>query len=176
MEENKTKELGSDVNRSKFVLVTNTDAKIEDYGWTEDYVEDLLYIEANDPDDECMGDADTLNNLGIIFCDGVGADIDMKRAIKYYSKAAELGNDLAKSNLADIYRKGTNGVPRDYTKAYELYKSCRIPYAFYRVGEALEYGRGVAQDIEKAKQYYRVAYREGHPLARRKLQTLNFLE
>ena len=157
MEENKTKELGSDVNRSKFVLVTNTDAKIEDYGWTEDYVEGLLYIEANDPDDECMGDADTLNNLGIIFCDGVGADIDMKRAIKYYSK-------------------GTNGVPRDYAKAYELYKSCRIPYAFYRVGEALEYGRGVAQDTEKAKQYYRVAYREGHPLARRKLQTLNFLE
>lgn len=176
MVENNKKELGSDVNRCKFVLVTNTDAKIEDYGWTEDYVENLLYIEANEPDNECMSDADTLNSLGIIYCDGVGAEVDMQRAIKYYSKAAELGNDLAKSNLADIYRKGTNGVPRDYVKAYELYKSCRIPYAFYRVGEALELGRGVEKDLEQAKQYYRVAYREGHPLARRKLQTLNFLE
>lgn len=42
--------------------------------------------------------------------------------------------------------------------------------------KALELGRGVEKDLEKAKQYYRVAYREGHPLARRKLQTLNFLE
>ena len=176
MEENKNKELGSDVNRCKFVLVTNPNAKIEDYGWTEDYVENLLYIEANEPGHEWMSDPEVLNELGIVFCDGVGAKIDMQRAIKYYSKAAELGNDLAKSNLADIYRKGTNGVPRDYAKAYELYNSCRLPYAFYRVGEALEFGRGVAQDVEKAKRYYRVAYREGHPLARRKLQTLNFLE
>lgn len=61
-------------------------------------------------------------------------------------------------------------------KAFELYQSCHIPYAHYRVGEALEFGRGVEKDVEKAKQYYRVAYREGHPLARRKLQTLNFLD
>ena len=61
MVENNKKELGSDVNRCKFVLVTNTDAKIEDYGWTEDYVENLLYIEANEPDNECMSDADTVS-------------------------------------------------------------------------------------------------------------------
>lgn len=90
--------------------------------------------------------------------------------------AAEFGDDLAKSNLADIYRKGTNGVIKDMKKAFELYQSCHIPYAYYRVGEALEFGRGVEKDVEKAKQYYRVAYREGHPLARRKLQTLNFLD
>lgn len=39
-----------------------------------------------------------------------------------------------------------------------------------------EMSGGVEQDVEKAKQYYRVAYREGHPLARRKLKVLNFLE
>ena len=83
---------------------------------------------------------------------------------------------MAKSNLADIYRTGKHGVPVDLKKAFELYLSCRIPYAFYRVGEALEFGRGVQLDVEKAKQYYRVAYKEGHPLARKKLQTLNFLD
>ena len=176
MEEKNKKELGSDVNRCKFVLVTNPNANFEDYGWTEDYVEDLLYIEANEPDNDCMSDPEVLNNIGIIFCDGVGTDIDMERSIKYYTKAAELGDDLAKSNLADIYRKGKNGVPVDLKKAFELYLSCRIPYAFYRVGEALEFGRGVQLDVEKAKQYYRVAYKEGHPLARKKLQTLKFLD
>ena len=176
MEEKNNKELGSDVNRCKFLLTTNPNASFEDYGWTEEFVEDMLYIEANEPDHEWMSDPEILNNLGIVYCNGVGTDINMERAIMYYAKAAELGDDLAKSNLADIYRKGTNGVAKDFKKAYELYLSCRIPYAFYRVGEALELGRGVKQDIEKAKQYYRVAYREGHPQARRKLQTLNFLE
>lgn len=176
MEEKNNKELSADVNRCKFVLVTNPNASFEDYGWTEEFVEDMLYIEANEPDHEWMSDPEILNNLGIVYCDGVGTDINMERAIMYYAKAAELGDDLAKSNLADIYRKGKNGVAKDFKKAYELYLSCRIPYAFYRVGEALELGRGVEQDIEKAKQYYRVAYRECHPLARRKLQTLNFLE
>ena len=136
----------------------------------------MLYIEAYEPDNEWISDPEILNNLGIVFCEGLGTDIDMERAIKYYTKAAELGDDLAKSNLADIYRKGTNGVIRDMKKAFDLYLSCHIPYAYYRVGEALEFGRGVEKDVEKAKQYYRVAYREGHPLARRKLQTLNFLD
>lgn len=173
---NRTDELGKDVNRCHFVLVTHSNAKPEDYGWTKEFVDDMLYIEANEPEHEWMSDHEILNNLGILFCDGVGTNIDMERAIKYYGKAAEMGDDLAKSNLADIYRKGKNGVKKDLKKAFELYLSCHIPYAYYRVGEALEFGRGVERDIEKAKQYYRVAYREGHPLARRKLQTLNFLE
>lgn len=176
MEENNNKELGADVSHRKFVLVTNPDAKREDYGWTRDFLEKMLRIEAQEPHHKWMNNPKILNNLGIIFSDGIGAKRDMQRAVKYYSKAAELGDDLAKSNLADIYRKGEHGVPKDYVKAYELYRSCRLPYAFYRVGEALELGRGVEKDLEKAKQYYRVAYREGHPLARRKLQTFNFLE
>ena len=49
-----------------------------------------------------------------------------------------------------------------------------LPYAYYRVGEAYQYGRGVEQDLEKAKYNYRIAYKHGHPLARRKLTTFNF--
>ena len=45
---------------------------------------------------------------------------------RYYTKAAEFGDDLAKSNLADIYRKGTNGVIKDMKKAFELYQSCHL--------------------------------------------------
>ena len=52
MEEKNNKELSADVNRCKFVLVTNPNASFEDYGWTEEFVEDMLYIEANEPDHE----------------------------------------------------------------------------------------------------------------------------
>ena len=168
-------ELDTDVNKQKFILVTNPDASFEDYGWTKEYVETLLYIERFDPDNECMTDPEALNDLGIMFGDGIGTEVDMERAIKYYGLAATLGDDLAKSNLADIYRKGINGVEKDQKRAFELYLSCHLPYAYYRVGEAYELGRGVEKDLKKAKQYYRIAYDNEHPLAKRKLQTFNFL-
>lgn len=165
------------VNKEEFILVTNPNASYEDYGWTKEYVEHLLYIEHFKPSSNCMkNDAEVLNNLGIMFCDGIGTKVDMKRAIKYYSLAAALGNDLAKSNLADIYRKGINGVSIDYKRAFEIYLSCHLPYAYYRVGEAYELGRGTEQNLPRAKQYYRIAYDNDHPLAKKKLQSLNFLE
>ena len=102
-------ELDTNVNKQKFILVTNPDASFEDYGWTKEYVETLLYIERFEPDNECMTDPGALNDC----CDGIGTEVDMERAIKYYGLAATLGDDLAKSNLADIHRKGTNGVEKD---------------------------------------------------------------
>lgn len=168
-------ELDTNVNKQKFILVTNPDASFEDYGWTKEYVETLLYIERFEPDNECMTDPGALNDLGIMFGDGIGTEVDMERAIKYYGLAATLGDDLAKSNLADIYRKGTNGVEKDLKRAFELYLNCHLPYAYYRVGEAYELGRGVAKDLKKAKQYYRIAYDNKHPLAKRQLQAFNFL-
>ena len=88
----------------------------------------------------------------------------------------ENGNDLARSNLADILRKGSQGYPKDLKRSFELYKACGIPYAHYRVGEFYEHGWGVKQDLEAAKAYYRQAYKEGHGLAVKKLKEWNFLE
>ncbi|MBR4755908.1 MAG: SEL1-like repeat protein, partial [Bacteroidales bacterium] len=72
-------------------------------------------------------------------------------------------------------RKGTLGYPKDLKRAFELYRSCRLPYAYYRVGEFYEYGWGVEKDLEKAKENYRIAYRADHVLARRKLSEFDFL-
>ena len=93
-----------------------------------------------------------------------------------YEQAIENGNDLARSNLADILRKGTQGYPKDLRRAFDLYKACGLPYAHYRVGEFYEHGWGVRQDLEAAKAYYRQAYKEGHGLATKKLKEFNFLE
>ena len=163
------------VNRQDFRLVTNPDASFEDYGWTEEFVEDMLYVAEYEPEHEWMSDHEILNNLGIIYHGAVGVERDMMKAVMYFEKAIELDDDLARSNLADIYRKGEYGVPKNAEKAFELYTTCKLPYAYFRVGEAYEYGRGVVQNIEAAKRNYRIAYEAGHGLARRKLQTFNFL-
>jgi len=165
-----------EINDQEFKLVTNPDASFEDYGWNLDYVEDMLYVAEFEPEHEWMSDPDVLNDIAIVYDEGIGVETDMEKAIKYFKMAIALNNDLARSNLADIYRKGKNGVPVDHKQAFELYLDCKLPYAFYRVGEYYENGRAGVQNIQKAKQNYRVAYRAGHGLARKKLQTFNFLE
>lgn len=170
------KTLGAEVNYQHFNLVVDPDNPFEDYGWSEDDIRYMLYIEAHELDDEdWQNDGDLFNDLGILYNDAVGVERDMQKAIKYYERAAELDNDLARSNLADIYRKGVGGVDKNPVRAFELYKTCKLPYAYYRVGEAYENGWGVEQNEDAAKFNYLVAYKAGHPLARKKLKTFNFL-
>jgi hypothetical protein len=164
------------VNRQKFKLVTKPNASYEEYGWTEEFYNYMLYIEDFEPDHEWMNDPEILNNLGIIYNDGIGVGRNMQKAIMYYQKAIALDYDLARSNMADIYRKGVGGVPKNLEKAFKLYQDCHIPYAYYRVGEAYEFGWGVEQNIAEAKINYIVAYREGHHLALKKLKTFDFLK
>jgi len=161
------------VNRRKFIL-SNSPIP-EDRGYTYEQVREMLeYVAENDDADEFY-DPDFVNDIGTFFEDGVGVEKDIDQAVYWYERAVELGDDLAKSNLADILRKGSQGYPKDLKRAFELYKSCGLPYAFYRVGEFYENGWGVEKDLEKAKEYYRVAYRENHPLARKKLYQFDFL-
>lgn len=162
------------VNKQKFVLNTHRHPQIEDYGWTREFYNDMMRFE--EEGGFCKEDADILNNLGIIYSEGVDTDIDMKKAIYYFEMAMQFGDMLARCNLADIYRKGTGGVPVNYEVAFNYYRICGLPYGHYRMGEAYEYGRGVKKDLEMAKALYRLAYRENHPLARKKLQTFDFLK
>lgn len=164
------------VDRQEFKLVTDPNASFKEYGWTEEFVKDMLYIAENEPDHEWMSDHEILNNLGIVYSDGVGVERNIEKSIMYFERAVELDDELARSNLADIYRKGwLYGISVDHQKAFELYKDCHLPYAYYRVGEYYENGRAGVVDIEQAKKYYRVAYEAGHGLARKKLQTFDFL-
>ena len=162
------------VNYQSFILDYSTSP--ESHGWKR---EDVIYIlecikegrlEELDMDDALM------NDIGTFFEDGVCVQKDIKAAVYWYEQAIENGNDLARSNLADILRKGSQGYPKDLKRAFELYEACGLPYAHYRVGEFYEHGWGVEQDLEAAKAYYKQAYKEGHGLASKKLKEWNFLE
>ena len=50
-----------------------------------------------------------------------GGVVNMSKAIEWYTKAAQLGDDDAMYNLGEIYEKG-NGVSRNIGKAKEWYK------------------------------------------------------
>ena len=163
------------VNMQDFKLVTNPNASFEDYGWTPRFVDELLEMAADEEEQEWL-EAEDLNDLGIIYSESIGVDRDMQKAIMFYERAVELDDDLARSNLADIYRKGMNGVAVDHKKAFELYSDCKLPYAYYRVGEYYETGRAGITDQEEAKRYYRIAYKAGHNLARKKLETFDFMK
>ncbi len=147
----------------------------EDAGFDKEYVEWLLDLLKNHPDYKALTEADVQNDIGIIFESGIMVKKDIHKAVYWYERAAKQGDDLAMSNLADILRKGSQGYPKNMKRAFALYKRCGLPYAHYRVGEFYENGWGTDKNLDEAKRYYRLAYKERHALAIKKLQTFDFL-
>ena len=157
-----------------FVLTYSSNP--EEYGYTQAEVEEILKCLKEDRLEDRELDCETMHDIGAFFENGVCVKPDIKAAVYWYELAVECGSDLAKSDLADILRKGSQGYPKDLRRAFDLYKDCGLPYAHYRVGEFYEHGWGVEQDKESAKAYYRLALKEGHGLAERKLKEWNYLE
>ena len=174
--DNKDKYADIPKNYQDFRLVQSSHATPEDYGYDEDDILYFLNLIKDDPNNEELQDADVQNDIGCFFNDGVCVEKNANLAKLWFAKSAAQGNDLARSNLADIYRKGTGGTEKNLEKAFELYKLCGLPYAHYRCGEFYEKGWGVDKNIAEAKRYYSLAYEEGHPLAKKKLKEWNFLE
>lgn len=162
------------INHQHFILDYSSNP--ENKGWAREDVIHILESVKEGRLEELNMDANMMNNIGTFFEDGVCTRPDIYAAVFWYEQAIEWGNDLARSNLADILRKGTQGYPKDLRHAFDLYKECGLPYAHYRVGEFYEHGWGVRQDLDAAKAYYRKAYQEGHGLAIKKLKEWNFLK
>ena len=174
---NEKKLTGIPVNYRQFILTYSNNP--EDHGWAREDVEYILNCIKNDeldPSEFSCDESDLYNSIGTFFDDGVCVESNMEVAVYWYERAIELDNDLARSNLADILRKGSQGYPKDLKRAFELYKACGLPYAHYRCGEFYENGWGVEKDLGKAKTYYMLAYNEGHGLAKRKRQEWDFMK
>lgn len=162
------------INYQRFILDSSSNP--ENKGWAREDVLHILKCIQEGHIEELEMDDNMMNDIGTFFEDGVCVKSNIEMAVYWYEQAIENGNDLARSNLADVLRKGTLGYPKDLNRAFELYKECGMPYAHYRVGEFYEHGWGVTKDLDAAKAYYRQAYKEGHGLANKKLKEWNFLE
>lgn len=103
--------------------------------------------------------ADDLNNTGVRYYN----QHNYEMAVDYYTKAAELGNKYAQSNLGGMYRKG-KGVPVDYNKSFYYYKKSADQghkKGYFGLALAYEYGFGVEQNYQLAAKYYELSGKEG---------------
>lgn len=114
--------------------------------------------------------------LGYCYVNGLGCDVDNKRAANYYEMAANKGDAMAQNNLGHLYEYG-KGVKRDgdmalhyYTKAAEQNYSV----ALYNVGHCFLNAVGVnAVNKVQAGRWFRKAASEGDDEAEKEVEKLD---
>ena len=85
---------------------------------------------------------------------GVGKDL--QKALYWYKKSADRGNEVAQARLGYFYATG-RGVPQDLGEAFELYKKSAEKgnlLGQMRLAVCYEEGEGVAQSYDKALEWY----------------------
>jgi TPR repeat protein len=110
-----------------------------------------------------QGNANAMNNLGMMLMSGQGIQKDAAAAAQWFKKAAEKGQLDAITNLGTLYELG-QGVPQDYARAAELYRAAAdygIGNAQYNLAQLFEAGKGVPKDQAQAYVWYSLAAKAG---------------
>ena len=110
--------------------------------------------------------------VGVCYANGYGgASSNDVEAVRWYRKAAELGNTDAQFNLGLMYTKG-QGVVQDDMEAARWYRKAAEQgnaSAQVNLGWVYENGRGVAKSDVEAVRWYRKAAEQGEAYAQRSL-------
>src|ERR1043166_5523879 len=109
--------------------------------------------------------------LGYFNYHGIETNINMQNAFELYQKAAELGNDVAQFDLANMYIDGY-GVNKNYNKAFEISK--KLAEKEYSSGISLlgychNNGIGTSIDNKMAFKLYQKAADLGNDMAQYRL-------
>ena len=99
-----------------------------------------------------LNDAEAMNNLGMIYDEGLGIPTNYAKAKELFDRAISLGYLFATINLGNLYLRGT-GVPKDYTRAKQLYEQAsEAGYAegLSNLAVMYEHGLGIPVDIPTA--------------------------
>ncbi len=169
--------------------------------WTNDYKKGLTYLYGNKkenvkrdfekalnlfiPESE-KGNALALHDIGRIYKDGLGVDIDLTKSDEYYSKALTAFKEIEQNYQANnkyaskikgymqyrigkMYAQGL-GTKQDYIKAnIWLNKSVDLEnrYAMYTLGSHYYNGYGVEKNLKQALDLYKksAAAKGGNPYA-----------
>ncbi|PWA01030.1 hypothetical protein BB558_002888 [Smittium angustum] len=109
--------------------------------------------------------------LGLCYHDGVGVDIDEKRAFDLYYKSARQGNPRGQGILGYCYGEGF-GVKQNKMEAvkwYILAANQGESVAMYNLGYCYEDGIGVPQNPFLAVEWYKKAAEKGNAFAQNSL-------
>ncbi|MFZ5439274.1 MAG: SEL1-like repeat protein [Myxococcota bacterium] len=108
-------------------------------------------------------DVNACNSAGWMFYEKIGLPRDPGKAATLFSKACDLGNQLACSNLAEALVKG-EGVIQNKERAVALWETASKtePSALAAVGDWLDQGwGGTPRDPKRALEYYERACERG---------------
>ena len=144
-----------------------------------------ICLEAKPPDAPCAyarlerasreGRLSATTLLGWMHAQGIGGQVDLARAARYYREAADQGEPSARNNLGEFYETG-RGVAKDPAKAFDYYLSAAVtgfPPAQFNVGRLFATGKGTAKNLVEARRWLQEAAKAGVPPAQ---QILDFLD
>jgi len=84
-----------------------------------------------------------------------------------YLKKHGVENEIVNERLGTIYYR-----KKQFQKAFELLNNCTSKFACYYCGKMYQYGDGIAQDLEKARECMEKAQNMGHPQAAAEYQKI----
>ena len=97
-----------------------------------------------------------MNTLGWMYYKGEGVEVDMVKAVEWFTKAARQGNAAAQYNLGYCYYFG-EGVEKDIVEALKWYRKAAeqgVVLAQRNLGLSYENGDGVRKDHNKAIEWF----------------------
>jgi len=106
--------------------------------------------------------------LGNMYETGQNIPKDYKKALEWYTKAANQGNALAQFYVGRRYADGALNIPKDYKKALEWYTKAANQgnaQAQLNIGIMYQDGLGVPKDVRKSLEWYTKAANQGNALA-----------
>lgn len=114
------------------------------------------------------GDMESQYNLGKMFTQGIGVNIDHSQATSWYEKAANQGSVKAEYKLGLIYYEGT-GTRKNSKVAFKWFQRAAengYPPAQYYLGKMYASGQGVARNYTTSLKWYSKAVDGGFNKAR----------
>lgn len=102
------------------------------------------------------GDAQAMNNLGVLYDQGRGVEPDIGRAVHWFAQSANAGNPAGMSNYGRMLEQG-RGVPANPSEAARWFDQAARKgqaEAQYNLGLLYENGRGVEKNEAAAAAWY----------------------
>lgn len=102
------------------------------------------------------GDAQAMNNLGVLYDQGKGVEPDPGRALHWFAQSANAGNPSGMNNYGRLLQQG-RGIPANPEEAARWFdQAARLgqPEAQYNLGYLYETGQGAPRDESAAAAWY----------------------
>jgi TPR repeat protein len=118
-----------------------------------------------------MRDPGGMYALGVMLDEGLGVEMDERRAFEWYHRAAKLGHSESMNRLGILYLQG-RGVPRNTLSARSWFRLAAANgslTAFNNIALLYYYGVGVHQSYSKAVRVLRISANRGNADAQNKL-------